>query len=148
RQVELQNKLLDLFVDLPFKLFIPTRQLRDEFVGSIPFPVRLQRGTPEAVLIEHSTDEVSEGGTARLLLSDFAGDQICKVVVEGAPGQGKSTLAQYICQVHRIRLLEKHDDLSKVPLHHQQTALRVPFKVDLRDFATWLAGTDPFAGPD
>jgi predicted NACHT family NTPase len=67
-------------------------------------------------------------------------------VVEGAPDQGKSTLAQYICQVHRIRLLERQSDLTKVPAPHQHTPLRIPFKLDLRDLATWLAGTDPFAG--
>src|SRR5262249_54404676 len=59
-------------------------------------------------------------------------------------GQGKSTLAQYICQVHRIRLLDKADDFAKLPIQDRESALRVPLKVDFRDLASWVAGTDPF----
>jgi predicted NACHT family NTPase len=98
-----------------------------------------------SIVIDDSYETAAQTGTAGLLLSEFAADELNQIVVEGAPGQGKSTLAQYICQGHRIRLLERQSDLTKVPPAHQRTPLRIPFKVDLRDFAMWLAGTDPFA---
>ena len=47
-----------------------------------------------------------------------------------------------------MRLLKNAEDLERLPPHHRQTALRVPFKVDLRDLATWLGGTDPLTGSD
>lgn len=64
------------------------------------------------------------------------------VVLEGAPGQGKSTISQYICQVHRIRLLK--ESTSSVDPTHVASSLRLPIKVNLRDFATWLGKRDPF----
>ena len=97
------------------------------------------------LLTAEQNDDV-RGGTATLLLSDF-GTELNQIVVEGAAGQGKSTLAQYICQVHRIRLLDKRQELEQLPSHHAETAVKIPFKLDLRDLATWLNGADPFVAP-
>ena len=82
-------------------------------------------------------------GTASLLLdSDFQQAEPL-VILEGAPGQGKSTIGQYICQVHRTRLLgRQHDDAADQ--RHFGSSLRIPFKVELRDFATWLSGGNAF----
>ena len=65
------------------------------------------------------------------------------MILEGAPGQGKSTIAQYICQVHRMRFLEREGNGALDPAHFS-ARLRLPFKVELRDFATWLSGGNPF----
>src|SRR5262249_39415957 len=67
-----------------------------------------------------------------------------RVVVEGAPGQGKSTIAQYVCQVHRMRLLQEVDALNAISSNHSESPVRLPIKVDLRDFATWMSKKDPF----
>lgn len=64
-------------------------------------------------------------------------------VVEGAPGQGKSTVTQMLCQIHRMALLGR-GDLGKLKKIHHPTDARIPFRIDLRDYATWLAGHDPF----
>ena len=69
------------------------------------------------------------------------------VILEGAPGQGKSTIAQFICQIHRLRFLGRQKDWSETPVHIN-SSLRLPFKVELRDFASWLSGGNPFSGPD
>ncbi|MEJ2852300.1 MULTISPECIES: NACHT domain-containing protein [unclassified Saccharothrix] len=60
-------------------------------------------------------------------------------VVLGAPGQGKSTLAQFVCQRHRAVLLGRGEagDVA-------QDQVRVPLKVELRDYASWLGGDNPF----
>jgi len=149
KQVELHNKLLDLFVDLPSRLSVPSRLSQhtkiQHLFASSSFPTRIiGNGDDGFVLVEDHNDDL-RSGTVTLLLSDL-GTELKVVVVEGAPGQGKSTLAQYICQVHRIRLLDKQEDLLQLPRRHKETAVKIPFKLDLRDFAAWLDGADPFAG--
>jgi hypothetical protein len=147
KQVELHNKLLDLFVDLPFQLSIPARSSNQARVrnlaASAPFRMRLASSEEQRVVLVADQHDELEAGTATLLLNKF-GTELKQVVVEGAPGQGKSTLAQYVCQVHRIRLLDKRTDLDRLPPHHRHVPVKVPFKLDLRDFATWLSGNDPF----
>ena len=83
-------------------------------------------------------------GAAILLLSRQIQRVMPHVVIEGAPGQGKSTIVQYICQVHRMRLLDEVATLRSVDKHHTSTPIRLPIKVDLRDFAVWLGKKDPF----
>jgi hypothetical protein len=69
------------------------------------------------------------------------------IVLEGAPGQGKSTISQYICQVHRMRLLQE-DALRQVDPEHAHSPVRLPIKVDLRDLASWFSKRDPFNAGD
>jgi hypothetical protein len=147
KQVELQNKLLDLFVDLPFKLTAQVSDGQSEDTPlSVRFPLRWNPPNPEGTYTAESVeDESGKEGTATFLLSDLGTDRFDQIVVEGGPGQGKSTLAQYICQVHRIRWLNKRADLARLPDQHKETPLRIPFKVDLRELSTWLSGVDPFA---
>ncbi|WP_147395153.1 NACHT domain-containing protein [Azospirillum cavernae] len=78
------------------------------------------------------------------MLSNFGGDLLSQIVMEGAPGQGKSTIVQYLCQVQRIRWLNKVSDFEKLPDAHKTSPLRLPIKVDLRDFSTWISGVNPF----
>ncbi len=141
KQVELSTKLLDLFIDLPFRL-----NLRSRVVDRIRinFPCRTVYTNSNMVMITNSSEEQDTHGTATLLLSEFSDECLRQVVIEGAPGQGKSTLAQYLCQVHRIRLLDKHDDLLKMPESDRHFSCRIPFKVDLRDLGSWVDGIDPF----
>jgi hypothetical protein len=142
KQVELHNDLFSLFIDLPFRVVI--RDASDFSLSEMGFSVRMHaEETGRTVTITNAYQESDVAGTATLLLTNTP--HLSQVVVEGAPGQGKSTLAQYICQVHRIRFLNKEADLHKIPLRDFQSSLHLPFKVDLRDFASWLAGTDPFA---
>jgi len=145
KQVELQNKLLDLFIDLPFRVTFRKRERGIDYseLRSEHETARLFYDERSAILTnEDDNDDTS--GTASLLLSEWGQKRLRQVVVEGAPGQGKSTLAQYMCQVHRIRILDKRNDLEKLPPKDRHSALKIPFKVDLRDLAAWLAGSDPF----
>lgn len=65
-------------------------------------------------------------------------------VVRGEPGQGKSTLGQYLCQVHRAEILPE-DEVSEISAGGYQTSdPRLPFRIDLRHYASWLEGIDPF----
>ncbi|MFD1829166.1 NACHT domain-containing protein [Streptomyces desertarenae] len=87
----------------------------------------------------------SSGAADLLLDSDFT-DQIPCVVLEGAPGQGKSTLSQYLAQLQRLRILDRVEDLRRVPQNHVKSAVMLPFKIELRDLALWIKGEDPWSG--
>jgi hypothetical protein len=65
-------------------------------------------------------------------------------LVLGEPGQGKSTLGQYLCQVHRAAILPEHEvTQGKVPSHTARWP-KLALRTDLRDYAVWLEGRDPF----
>lgn len=140
KQVDLQNDLLDLFVDVPVAPRAPRAFVSTGFASaSHETIIRPMRRPRPVVLGADST------GCADLLLSDPVAAQSDRWVVEGAPGQGKSTLAQYVCQVHRMRLLSKAADICRIPTAHADSPVRLPFKVDLRELATFLRKEDPWA---
>jgi hypothetical protein len=157
KQVSLSNDLLDLFIDVPVgfpsKLFqrqghgAPLGAFFSALTGSDrQFYFDGDSGGSE-VLIAARFDQLrrSSLGAAELLLGGAAQEHLKLVVLEGAPGQGKSTLAQYVCQMHRARYLRKQGVLGRVAEAYRQTAFRVPIKVDLRDYAAFLEGKSPFA---
>ena len=64
------------------------------------------------------------------------------VFMLGVPGQGKSTLGQYLCQLHRAALLsDLGGDQDRYPVPDEPV---FPFRLDLKDYAAWLSGFDPF----
>jgi hypothetical protein len=60
-------------------------------------------------------------------------------LVRGAPGQGKSTLSQYVCQVHRSAFMPESERPETLP---EMDKPRFPVRFDLSDYALWLAGND------
>lgn len=65
-------------------------------------------------------------------------------LVRGEPGQGKSTLGQYLSQIYRSDFVP--DDASstiKRPALRPPSS-RVPLRIDLRDYGSWLDGYNPF----
>ncbi|MDQ0070058.1 hypothetical protein J2W34_001832 [Variovorax boronicumulans] len=148
KQVELQNKLLDLFVDLPFQLgrgVYRENEMWKRRSASLPYEI-IDRDEDSEDDLE--TSPATAKGTASLILLHGAHPKFHQMVIEGAPGQGKSTLAQYLCQVHRIKLLNKNLDYEQLPKSHQLAPISIPVKVDLRDLAEWLDGSDPFVAAD
>ena len=161
KQVELENDIFDLFTDVPVVPLIPAvnkTQTVDRLAAAFRRAASSTSGEAASLQVLHWLDIASRGesrfghyypreeawlGTASLLLdSDFQQAEPL-VILEGAPGQGKSTIAQYICQVHRMRFLAKPQGSAVVPAH-LNSSIRLPFKVELRDFATWLSGGNPF----
>lgn len=75
------------------------------------------------------------GGAAAYLLRSPAPFTL----VRGAPGQGKSTLSQYVCQAHRASFLPEAERPDALPALDEP---RFPVRVDLSDYARWLTGAD------
>lgn len=160
KQVELQNRLLDLFVDVPITLRSHINRKQQRAYSSVLWDGVESRVAASGLtgLVAEQTyrmsphmffgeSEVSVGAASVLLHKGFQ-DKIPQVVLEGAPGQGKSTIVQYVCQVHRMKMLNELEALSQVPESHRVTGVRIPFKVDLRDYATWLGAQDPFSSEE
>ena len=138
KQVELQNDLLDLFIDVP--VIVPPR-VRHQSSSVHRFRHKSWRYLVDQEFIRGTDDE--EIGCAAMLLDPLFQSNFPLVVLEGAPGQGKSTIAQYVTQLHRMRLLNR--PLPKDhPDRYQHFPVRLPFKIDLRDFSIWMSGGNPF----
>jgi hypothetical protein len=69
-----------------------------------------------------------------------------KAVIIGGPGQGKSTLGQYLAQAHRAALLGRQQEMawnspgleSARKQDHLPPLPRIPFRIILKYFAQWL----------
>ena len=133
-EVELDSyELADLFVDVEAHRRASPRAAPQSGLALRPRGgARGEAGEPEAL-----------GGAAAYLLA--AAQPL--TLVRGEPGQGKSTLGQYICQVHRAEFLHPQDHVGSAP-ERGTTSTRLPLRVDLRDYARWLDGGDPFGDPD
>jgi hypothetical protein len=146
---ERDDQLLDIFVDVPV---VPPRRRVDSLLADWYHSAAAANGVPRPFddarprhLGGGMTPELGAEayfgpdalGAASLLLGQHA-RAFPLLVVEGAPGQGKSTLSQYLAQVHRIRLLGKGDEAARMPPAHRASPLLIPFKLDLRDLAAWL----------
>jgi hypothetical protein len=62
-----------------------------------------------------------------------------KIVLIGGPGEGKSTLGQYLAQIHRATILNRLDELNGRDPMLAALIVRIPFRIVLRDYAQWLA---------
>lgn len=74
------------------------------------------------------------GGAQAMLHPDWVGSAL----IVGGPGQGKTTLLQYVCQFHRARRLGKTGDYTTGETLDQVTSvIRVPFRIELRKYVEW-----------
>jgi predicted outer membrane lipoprotein len=126
RDRRVKFRQIDLVSDLLSDLFVDVTALRS----------RPPRGTTLALA---EVDRVAEH------LLDMTTPPL--TLIEGVPGQGKSTLAQYVCQVYRATFIGRDALTAKdEALPDDETDdLRVPFRIDLADYAEWATGGDPFA---
>lgn len=79
-------------------------------------------------------------------------------LIKGGPGQGKSTVSQYLCQIHRASLILAGDELivnDSVKEHANAisnaaqrdsfwpTSPRIPIQIELKEFAHWYSQRKP-----
>jgi Cdc6-like AAA superfamily ATPase len=98
----------------------------------------------EDEFISHRFEREESVRAADFLLNSKVQNGIERILLEGGPGQGKSTISQYICQVHRAKLLNKTDDLNLLPDSIHRYPMRIPFKIDLRHIALWVEKRNPY----
>ena len=77
------------------------------------------------------------GGAASYLLKEG----LPFTLVRGAPGQGKSTLSQFVCQAHRAAFMPGTTQASGLLATDKP---RFPVRFDLSDYAMWVRGIDVF----
>lgn len=128
RQVDLTGITVDsLFVDVPVSSYAgsPAAALLHDIN---PVQTGLAAGGETAQLSGHA-------GAAQALLHP---DWDAGAVIVGGPGQGKTTLLQFVCQFHRARLLG-YEAYSPVAagLSPISDVKRVPLRIDLTAYAAW-----------
>ena len=135
RQVKLQQQLLDLFVDLDVAFHVDDDLLRSSFAK------RFRRQRVRAPVGPRSLNIASAGGSPpsalQLLIDDDLG--VRRILLEGGPGQGKSTVTQMAAQIYREKLLGEAESLARDRSWHQLCRLRLPIRVELKHFALWLS---------
>ena len=118
-----REKVVDLFTDVTADLLTPD-------IGRMPRP----GGRPP-----NSVRHKFVGGAAAHLLEERGAGDLSGTIVRGAPGQGKSTLSQFVSQAYRSAFIPP----ERRPLELPQVDLpRFPVRFDLSDYARWIAGVD------
>nr|WP_260680728.1 hypothetical protein [Arthrobacter sp. KBS0703] len=110
--------------------------IADLFVDVQARKVPQPGSSKERFFADHDDLEEATGAVAYLLNSLFP-----LTYLLGVPGQGKSTLGQYLCQIHRASI---KPDLAAATDLPAVTDPKLPLRVDLSDYALWLSGRDPF----
>ena len=133
RQIELEKRLLDLFVDLDVGFFLdvadPVRHSPTFFVrDTAKYPIASDSGLSRAYRLPESA--------LHLLLDDNLASP--KILLEGGPGQGKSTITQMVAQVYREKFLGTGESTLRDPIWHRLCQLRIPIRLELRDLAHWI----------
>lgn len=128
RQAELQGRVDAMFVDVPLGVRgdAPAAPLLRQIAQSHP-------GDPTAGDVHRGL--IVTGAAQALLHPAWTGN----AVLVGGPGQGKSTLLQYLSQYYRARRLGKSSyDADDDRLLRFSGPARIPFRIDLRRYAAWV----------
>jgi len=143
RQIELEKTLAKLFVDLDIDLHeFPLegqqelmaahfrryeQHMEKDFVGLSPMDEQMRfrrRHTPPISALS-------------LLLHDNKQGTFRKIVLQGGPGQGKSTITQMAVQIYRQQILAE-DQMDPEGRWSPPEKSRLPFRIELRKLAEWL----------
>ena len=133
-QVDLHGPSVDaMFVDVAFACSPDTAiaEVIERIAAEHPGDLEARAGAGGRVVA---------GAAQALLHPDWRGNAL----LVGGPGQGKSTLLQYVCQFHRSRML----NMSSYTGDDQQLAQltrtpRVAIRLDLRRYAQWAIAKEP-----
>ncbi|MCJ7458289.1 MAG: hypothetical protein MUP17_04800 [candidate division Zixibacteria bacterium] len=83
----------------------------------------------------HWLKQAAEDEKRTSALSYLLDDSIAGVVLIGGPGEGKSTLGQYVAQIHRARLTGRLKELGENAQEFEKCTLRLSFRVLLKEYA-------------
>lgn len=125
RQINLEQRLSKLFVDL-------------DVYGNELNRAAIQDVVLRAGQTQYSWSPDHGVSCIGILASEIAGSR--RIILEGGPGQGKSTVSQMLAQLYRSRLL--HNEGEYRGIWENVPKARFPFRLELRAFAEWLAAND------
>ena len=139
QQIELEQKLADLFVDLDLDLEALSRSMRRFRVtfGGSRQPVLLANLPPTVPGMGRRFDERPPRSALELLIDDRVA--IPRILLEGGPGQGKSTITQMVAQIYRGKLLGISQLTAREAEWSQRCRVRIPFRIELRNLSQWLS---------
>ena len=150
KQVELKRHITDLFVDIPIGVKSTNRK-RDDVHRNSPDLSELEKYLTQ-LYVDEDYEFDDEYQFERDYLATFfllnlpVQNGVSRFVIEGAPGQGKSTVTQYLCQLNRLKLLpSQQSELNSVDAEYKSAITRTPFRIDLRDYAAWVSGRHPYS---
>ncbi len=138
RQIELEESLFDLFVDLDAEINIDA----DDSLSMTTLDELSERFGRrfEVSPIERLQNHRSSPSALELLIDDEL--SIRRILLEGGPGQGKSTITQMAAQIYRGKVVGRDGDASRNQNWSQVSNLRFPFRIELRPFSVWLSGSE------
>ncbi|MDT3395784.1 hypothetical protein RKE29_03840 [Streptomyces sp. B1866] len=154
KQADLDMPVLEFFVDVAVDVhpqaFTQSREdaLRHSFSQVMRNRAATQRSRDAGLSVAPQTDRHTGPGAAELIQSQVFSENFKRIVIEGVPGQGKSTLTQFLGQVNRALILGRTEDLSVMPEYLQSAPLRLPLRIELRHFSSWLQGGTPWSVPE
>ena len=143
-----QVPLADVFVDLPFT----------EFAQDAATPQNRSEARIVSLLLRGGSRVLRAKGhdSPKGALTDAEVANLTRIVIVGGPGQGKSTLGQFLCQLYRASILQSRSSQFLAPdvvhviraLQEQRASRaeslpetrRFPIRIELNQFATELAG--------
>lgn len=140
RQINLEQSLSKLFVDLE----VGIHHLSYEDKQCLLNPSATEETLPHediadvaSSLEQFQVRPFSETASAVGLMLDESVSATRKILLEGGPGQGKSTITQMAAQIYRQHVLGRND-LDPEGRWSPPQKLRLPFRIELKDFAEWL----------
>ena len=148
RQIELEQSLSKLFVDLDIDIRDLSKNAQRKLMDT-------ESRWHEQLHLDEDDSDVSKLylerqlrlrdaryrsplSALRILLDDNSQTSIRKLILEGGPGQGKSTLTQMAVQIYREQLLCRND-IAPENRWLPPKKLRLPFRIELRRLAEWLS---------
>ncbi|WP_243842152.1 HNH endonuclease [Microbacterium hydrocarbonoxydans] len=134
-QVDLRGPSVDsMFVDVP----VGCRRDGSPVAALVEDIAKTSPGDTGA--LESTTGLAVVGATQALLDPRWTGH----AVIVGGPGQGKSTLLQFLCQYFRARRLgEDAYTGQRTDLARAGSPARFPIRVELRKYVKWALDTPP-----
>ena len=145
RQIDLDRDLASLFIDVNhanaswevvFEHFLP--KSGRNWSGK----TRIWRGAGLSLSAKHLPSLAdAEQHLLNTLMGESAVEQRERYLIEAGPGHGKSTVTQMLAQIYRQELLGRKD-FQPEGRWQPPSKLRIPIRIELRQFAEWLADND------
>jgi hypothetical protein len=130
-----QYAALDDAGDVEDKRVALQRVFVDLTVSPPKLPVSRRDGHPIPDWYKQATGDEERSSALSYLLDD----SVQNLVLIGGPGEGKSTLGQYLAQIHRARLIGTLATLADDVAPLDSCLPRIPFRILLREYAQWTA---------